>query len=142
MHGDFHLLNVMTNRDDGKVVAVLDWELCTLGDPLADLGSTLAYWTQADDDPVIGFAGPTLEGFPSRAEFVDLYATATGRDVTDVWFWYVFGLWKIAVISEGVIRRALDDPRNASAEGQVDLTIVDKLLDRADRVLREFSATY
>lgn len=142
VHGDFHLLNVMTNRDDGKVVAVLDWELCTLGDPLADLGSTLAYWTQADDDPVIGFAGPTLEGFPSRAEFVDLYATATGRDVTDVWFWYVFGLWKIAVISEGVIRRALDDPRNASAEGQVDLTIVDKLLDRADRVLREFSATY
>src|SRR5690606_19897230 len=57
VHGDFHLLNVLTDHASGNVVAVLDWELCTLGDPLAEIGSTMAYWTQLDDEPIVGFRG-------------------------------------------------------------------------------------
>lgn len=65
VHGDFHLMNVITDPCDGSVNAVLDWELCTLGDPLADLGGTLAYWPEASDATVTGFAGASLPGFPS-----------------------------------------------------------------------------
>lgn len=133
VHGDFHLLNVLTDHASGNVVAVLDWELCTLGDPLADIGSTMAYWTQLDDEPIVGFRGPRLEGFPDREEMLRMYAEASGRDVRQVWFWYVLGLWKIAIITEGVYRRAIDNPLNASADGHVDPEVVPLLLLRADK---------
>ncbi|GAA2073513.1 phosphotransferase family protein [Aeromicrobium halocynthiae] len=136
VHGDFHLMNVITSIGDGAVRAVLDWELSTLGDPLADLGGLLAYWPQADDSVVPGFAGPTLPGFPSRDDLVQVYADSSGRDVDGVDFWHVLGLWKIAIIAEGVLRRSLDEPRNTATTGRVDAAVVDGLLRRADEEAR------
>lgn len=134
VHGDFHLLNVITDPDSCEVSAVLDWELCTLGDPLADLGSLLAYWPQAGDLPV-PHAAPTLPGFPTHAELVAEYAEATGRDTSDVGFWHVLGLWKIAIISDGVRRRAEDNPNNAyqTRSGPSRDEVIDALLARAAR---------
>src|SRR5699024_9428085 len=88
VHGDFHLMNIIADPLRGSVSAVLDWELSTLGDPLADLGGLMAYWPQADDTIVSGFAGSTLPGFPTRSELVQAYARKTGRDVTAIGFWY------------------------------------------------------
>jgi aminoglycoside phosphotransferase (APT) family kinase protein len=112
VHGDYHLRNVITDREDGAVVGILDWELCTLGDPLADLGGLLAYWPQADDPAPVPIPFSAEPGFPSRAEIVDAYADASGRDVTAVGFWEALGCWKVAIIGEGVLRRRLDDPAN------------------------------
>lgn len=132
VHGDFHVLNVITSPTDGQVSAVLDWELSTLGDPLADLGGLLAYWPQADDEIITGFLGPTREGFMTRAELVEQYASTTGRDVSAVGFWYVLGLWKVAIIGEGILRRLFEDPRNTAVTGGPDKTLVENLLRRAE----------
>lgn len=137
VHGDFHLNNVITAHDDGRVVAVVDWELCTLGDPLADLGGLLAYWPQTDD----GFTGPfmasTLPGFPTRAELVDSYAQHTGRDVSAAGFWQVLALWKLAIIAEGVMRRMEADSRNRAVAGSPTTTLIDDIVARAVRTADE-----
>jgi aminoglycoside phosphotransferase (APT) family kinase protein len=105
VHGDYRLDNCLLARD-GTIAAVLDWELCTLGDPLADVGLLLVYWTeQGDDHPALLDASTTLEGFPSRAEMVARYAEASGRDVADVDYFVAFGYWKLACILEGVYAR-------------------------------------
>lgn len=131
VHGDFHLNNVITSPSDGSIVAVVDWELCTLGDPLADLGGLLAYWPEAND-PVAGpFMASTLPGFPTRAELTARYAAETGRDVTDVGFWQVLALWKLSIIAEGVMRRAEADARNRADAGTPTTTLIDDILTRA-----------
>jgi aminoglycoside phosphotransferase (APT) family kinase protein len=137
VHGDFHLLNVIAAPDGAEVRAVLDWELCTLGDPLADLGGLLAYWPQAGDVVEGPMLAPRLPGFPTREELVAAYAEATGRDVADVAFWHALGLWKVAVICEGVRRRALDDPRNAPSGGVPSQALVDDLVAQARLVAFE-----
>ncbi|MCB0962700.1 MAG: phosphotransferase family protein [Acidimicrobiales bacterium] len=105
VHGDYRLDNCMVDPD-GQIVAVLDWELCTLGDPLADLGILMVYWTEPDD-PMAALPGAatTLEGFPSRAELVDAYRAAGGRPVGDLDYYVAFGYWKLACILEGVFTR-------------------------------------
>jgi aminoglycoside phosphotransferase (APT) family kinase protein len=106
VHGDYRLDNVMVDPDTGRVQAVLDWELATLGDPLADIGLLQVYWSQPDDDLVPLPGAPTLvEGFPTRQEIADRYAAATGRDLSQLPYYVAFGYWKLACILEGVYAR-------------------------------------
>lgn len=133
VHGDFHLSNVITGTDDGSIVAVVDWELCTLGDPLADVGALLAYWSQADDSTAGLFMSSTLPGFPTRDELVAEYAAATGRDTAAVGYWHALALWKLSIIAEGVMRRAIADERNRGRDGSPTTDLVDGILARAMR---------
>jgi aminoglycoside phosphotransferase (APT) family kinase protein len=137
VHGDFHLMNVIAAPDGSTVRAVLDWELCTLGDPLADLGGLLAYWPQASDAVAGVFPAPALPGFPSRRALAETYARETGRDLSALGFWHALGLWKIAVICEGVRRRALDDPRNAAIGGVPPAEVIEDLVAHAQLVAFE-----
>jgi aminoglycoside phosphotransferase (APT) family kinase protein len=107
-HGDYRFGNCMLDVSVGRVKAVLDWELCTLGDPLADLGYVGVYWTEVDDERRV-FNDPTGEpGFPKYSDMVERYATRTGRDVSKVDYYYAFGCFRLAVISEGVYARYLN----------------------------------
>lgn len=104
VHGDYRLDNCMVD-DDGEVIAVLDWELCTLGDPMADLGLLMVYWSEPGDaTPTLG-APTQSEGMCTRAELVERYAASSGRDVGDIEFYTAFGYWKLACIVEGVYAR-------------------------------------
>ena len=105
VHGDYRLDNCMIAAD-GTVAAVLDWEICTLGDPLADVGLLMVYWADKDDSySALGAAPTTLEGFPNRAELRARYAERSGRDVSELDFYIAFGYWKLACILEGVYTR-------------------------------------
>ena len=107
VHGDYRLDNCMVD-DSGAVIAVLDWEICTLGDPLADLGLLMVYWT-GPDDPASAWEGgaTTAPGFWNRSQLVERYATVTGRDLGDLDFYVAFAYWKLACIIEGVYARYL-----------------------------------
>ena len=107
VHGDFRLGNCITDRDAGDVLAVLDWEIATLGDPLADLGYVLATWSEPSDvDPPVN-APTQVPGFPSRADVRERYAARSGRDLADIDFYVSFAAWKSACINEGVYARYL-----------------------------------
>lgn len=106
VHGDYRLDNCMVD-DDGDVIAVLDWELCTLGDPLADVGLLMVYWNEPGDrtqSATLGAATAT-EGMRSRQELLDRYAASSGRDLSQIDFYVAFGYWKLACIVEGVYAR-------------------------------------
>ncbi|MBX3026146.1 phosphotransferase family protein [bacterium] len=113
VHGDFRLGNLALDpADPGRVVAVFDWEMATLGDPLADLGYTLIYWADPGDQidaASIGSVSPftQLPGFLRRAELIAAYARASGRDVTAIDFYQVLALYKLAIIAEGIYARFL-----------------------------------
>jgi aminoglycoside phosphotransferase (APT) family kinase protein len=134
VHGDFHLRNVITSHATGEVVAVLDWELSTLGDPLADMGSLLAYWPEPGEETAGDFAAAALDGFPDRAEMAQVYLTETGRDAETLKYWHALGLWKVAVIAEGVMRRAMDEPQNKAAAGTPTVQRIDALVAKAREV--------
>ncbi|MGH9090391.1 MAG: phosphotransferase family protein [Acidimicrobiales bacterium] len=105
VHGDYRLDNVVLDAG-GQVAAVLDWEICTLGDPMADVGLLMVYWTGEDDEPLLGTAAPTAApGFATRAQVLERYATTSGRDVGEVGYFTAFGYWKLACILQGVHAR-------------------------------------
>jgi aminoglycoside phosphotransferase (APT) family kinase protein len=106
-HGDYRFGNCMVDVVSARVTAVLDWELCTLGDPLADLGYLGVYW--AGNDGRFGRANdPTgAGGFPSHNDLVERYALRTGRDVSRIGYYVAFSAFRLAVISEGVHARYL-----------------------------------
>jgi len=104
VHGDYRLDNCVL-APDGRVRAVLDWELCTLGDPLADLGQLLAYWPEPGERSALGHTATTAPGFPCRDELVARYQAATGRDFGRLDFYVAFAYWKLACILEGVYAR-------------------------------------
>jgi len=106
VHGDYRLDNCMVN-DHGDVVAVLDWEICTLGDPLADAGLLYVYWGGLGDDGGLASPGTSVEGFPTREEALARYGSASRRDLSQIDFYVAFGYWKLACILEGVYARYL-----------------------------------
>ena len=127
IHNDLKYDNlVLDPADPGRVLAVLDWEMSTVGDPLMDLGTTLGYWVEAGDPPelrALGLGITALPGNPTRAELVARYARATGRDVSDAVFYYVYGLFKLAVVAQQIYARwakgLTRDPRFGALEGSV-----------------------
>jgi aminoglycoside phosphotransferase (APT) family kinase protein len=105
VHGDYRLDNVIYSPL-GEVAAVVDWELCTLGDPLADLGLLMVYWAEPEDEMIPLFRPATVEpGFPSRAELASHYAAVAGRDISNLDYFVALGYWKLAIILEGVLAR-------------------------------------
>ncbi len=109
LHNDYKLDNMLVGADDpGHAEAVLDWDMCTRGDPLMDLGYALAFWGQAGDDPswIAAASMPSLHpGFPTRDEFVERYARATGFDCGHSHWYHIFGVFKIAVILQQIYIR-------------------------------------
>ena len=105
VHGDYRLDNTVIAAD-GSVKAVLDWEICTLGDPLADLGLLMVYWAEPGDSGLALLVAATqLPGFATRAELRERYASRTGRDISHLDLYIAFGYWKLACIVEGVYAR-------------------------------------
>lgn len=102
VHNDYKLDNVMFAADDpARMVAIFDWDMCTLGDPLSDLGAMLCYWTEPDDPPMFQAMSmmPTGDlGFLTRAELVERYAERSGRSVTNIRFYHTLGLFRLTVI--------------------------------------------
>ena len=105
VHGDYRLDNCMVDGN-GDVNAVLDWEICTLGDPLADLGLLMVYWNDPSDEFSALAGGPTtLDGFLRKADLRARYGEGSGRDVSQLDFYISFGYWKLACILDGVYTR-------------------------------------
>jgi aminoglycoside phosphotransferase (APT) family kinase protein len=106
VHGDYRIDNVVL-RPDGTVAAVLDWELCTLGDPLADIGLTLTSWLHPGeaDAHLLSGAPSQAPGFATREELVARYARQTALDLGDLPYYVALGYWKLACIAEGIHAR-------------------------------------
>lgn len=129
IHNDFKYDNVVFKDDSWQEVsAVLDWEMATLGDPLMDLGTSLGYWTVATDHEFVkqGIPSPTIfEGNPKRSEIAKMYAEKSGRNLDNLVFYYVFGLFKIAVIAQQIYFRYdkgwTTDPRFANLNKAAEL---------------------
>jgi aminoglycoside phosphotransferase (APT) family kinase protein len=116
VHGDYRLDNCMAD-DQGNVIAVLDWELCTLGDPMADVGLLAVYWTDPDEGGVL-LTSPTMaDGFLRRREVLEVYAQASGRDISHVDYYIALGYWKLACIVEGVYARYLGGSMGSDGGG-------------------------
>jgi aminoglycoside phosphotransferase (APT) family kinase protein len=105
VHGDYRLDNmILTPR--GEVAAVVDWELCTLGDPLADVGLLMVYWPKDGEEATsLGQPANLAPGFPNRDELRARYAEGSGRDLSRLDFYVALGYWKLAIILEGVYAR-------------------------------------
>ncbi|MCI0529388.1 MAG: phosphotransferase family protein [Nitrospira sp.] len=112
IHNDYKYDNLMLDPHDfSRIVAVLDWEMCTLGDPLTDLGTTLGYWIQPNDFEAIKTINASdlgltaLPGSPPRHKLAERYAQKTNRDISNLLFYYCFGLFKTAVIVQQIYYR-------------------------------------
>lgn len=111
VHGDFRIENVMYATDGtGRVEAIMDWEISTLGDPLCDIGYAMAYWLQGYEDSLQTMLIPnvTMEpGFPTKAEMVAYYEEITGRTVTNLPYYEAFSFFRLACIAQGIMKRYL-----------------------------------
>ncbi len=109
IHNDFKYDNIVLDPlDSSRIIAVLDWEMTTVGDPLMDLGTSLSYWVEQDDPKVmqsLGLGVTTLEGNPNRKELIERYEDLSGRDVKKPVFYYVYGLFKLAGILQQIYAR-------------------------------------
>jgi aminoglycoside phosphotransferase (APT) family kinase protein len=109
IHNDYKLDNVLLDpADPARITAVLDWEMATLGDPLMDLGTTLSYWVEAGDPAdflALRFSPTAAAGFLTRQEVVERYLWKSGIAVDDVLYYYVYGLFKVAVILQQIFYR-------------------------------------
>lgn len=120
LHNDFKYDNVIFDEHFEKILAVLDWEMATVGDPLMDLGAMLAYWVAPQEGPFMKSLNITwLNGNLSRKQLVERYAQATQRDMSDVLFYYVFGLFKNTVILQQIYQRWLSGKSKDERFGQL-----------------------
>lgn len=135
VHGDYKIDNVICVPGEPKVAAIVDWEMATVGDPLADLGYFLSFWLAPEDgdDDVAASIGRdiyTSEGMPTQQEIIDHYGALSGRSMRDVSFYVTLAIWKLAILLEGNYSRHLtgtaDDPFYATLD-----TFVPSLLRRA-----------
>lgn len=141
VHGDYRLDNCLITPQ-GQISAVLDWEICTLGDPLADLGLLMVYWADPSDAAVLPqSAYLTRPGFWRRSQLLDAYQRATGADLSAIDFYVAFGYWKLGCIISGVYARyaggsmGSDVPESAVEGFRVMLGhIADAATDAADRI--------
>jgi aminoglycoside phosphotransferase (APT) family kinase protein len=139
VHGDFRLDNMLiTAKPQARIAAVVDWEMSTLGDPLADLGLTLVYWADPGEEDMLAFSSgrsvTTSPGFLARDELAALYAALTGRDVSRIGYYMAFGCFKLAVVLEGIHARFLQHKtvgEGFEREGQG----VPALIERAHQLL-------
>ena len=140
-HGDFRFGNCLTDIERGRINAVLDWELCTLGDPLADVGYIGVYWY--DGNPALARANdPTSAGgFPAYADLLERYARRTGRDLSNIGYYIAFGCWRLAVISEGVYSRYVHGAMGD--RGDVDISTfkenTETLAEQAREAIRQWA---
>ncbi len=118
VHGDYRLDNAMFANDAPRVIGIFDWEMATIGDPLADVGYLLSFWREPGD-PEPEFTSDMWRamerpGFLSRAELADYYAERTGRTIRDMAFYEALAIWKLAILLEGSYSRhragTTDDP--------------------------------
>jgi aminoglycoside phosphotransferase (APT) family kinase protein len=134
VHGDYRLGNMLTGKD-ARIAAVLDWELCTLGDPLADLGYLMNNWAEpGESGPASRGAAlsPTVVGgFPTRAEMLAHYRELSGRDVSQVDYYRAFSYWRLAAIVEGVLARYLKGVMGKAADTDAFRAQVDGLAEAA-----------
>jgi aminoglycoside phosphotransferase (APT) family kinase protein len=140
VHGDYRLDNLILSAD-GEIAAVVDWELCTLGDPLADVGMLLVYWSQPGDELMPLFDPPTTAtGFPLRADVRERYAELSGRDLGEIDYYVALAFWKLAIILEGVFARYAAGQYGKDEEGyQQFAKIVERLADGADQAERRLN---
>jgi aminoglycoside phosphotransferase (APT) family kinase protein len=142
VHGDFRIDNCLYDAGDpGTIRAVLDWELSTLGDPLADVGLLLVYWHEADEKPIWRAAqhlsSPTrLPGFLRRSDIVDAYADGSGLDLAPLPWYVAFGAFKLAVVLAGILARVRQGMVPASMADGLDGS-VDPLVALGHHVLAE-----
>jgi len=139
VHGDYRLDNMILTAN-GEVAAVVDWELCTLGDPLADVGMLLDYWGEPGDELEALINPPTTApGFPGREEVRARYGERSGRDLSEIDFYVALGYWKLAIILEGVYSRyaagAYGKPEGAYEEFGKNVARLAEAADEAERRL-------
>lgn len=138
IHNDFRFDNVVFAPEESHpIIGVLDWEMSTLGDPLMDLGCSLAYWVEASDPApmqALRMQPSHLPGMMTRAEIVDYYASRTGREIADFSFYYGFGVFRLAVIAQQIYYRwKLGQSRNPRFENFG--TFVTVLFETATRAM-------
>ncbi|HWO84616.1 MAG TPA: phosphotransferase family protein [Solirubrobacterales bacterium] len=137
VHGDYRLDNMILTPA-GEVAAVVDWELCTLGDPLADVGLLMVYWPERGEDTIaLGMPANLAPGFPTREELTSRYAERSGRDLSELDFFVALGYWKLAIILEGVYARYTAGGYGKVNEGvEAFARLVERLAEEAERVER------
>lgn len=139
IHNDYKFDNLVLDPADlTRIVAVLDWEMATVGDPLMDLGTTLGYWVEADDPPGLRetATGPTtLPGSLTRRGLVERYVERTGRAIDDVVYYYCFGLFKIAVIVQQIYARYVRGHTSDARFARLDRWVA-VVAEQADQAMR------
>ena len=140
VHGDYRLGNMLTAAT-GEIAAVLDWELCTLGDPLADVGFLLNNWAEPDEgDETSPEAAPpptAAGGFPTRTEIISRYEELTGRDLGSAAYYRAFQYWRLAAIVEGVLDRYLQGKMAGSVDTDLYANRVENLASAAAALMEE-----
>jgi aminoglycoside phosphotransferase (APT) family kinase protein len=137
VHGDFRLGNCIVD-ERGDVRAVLDWEICTLGDPRADVGYVLATWAEPADELQTIESNPTLApGFTTRDDLLTRYAARSGRDVDAIPYFVAFSFWRLACILEGVLSRHLSGARG---DTDVDVDSFRRRVDNCAALAEEYAS--